>query len=188
MENPHKFMKSDLHPEKIGIWWGNLRKKFVGLFFFERRINVRHYQEIIQDFITNLNVKDKFCRFQQDGAIAPTAAPTMDFLREFFDTRIILKNLWPPRSPDLLPCDFFWGYVKDKIFPHNLTSIKELKIKFKVICSIDVTTTNWIITFYCRACIIFTNVLSQVPWQIGNNLMLSQLTRVSQVTPFYSMD
>ncbi|GBN23572.1 hypothetical protein AVEN_144157-1 [Araneus ventricosus] len=24
---------------------------------------------------------------------------------------------WPPRSPDLTPCDFFlWGYVKDKIY------------------------------------------------------------------------
>jgi hypothetical protein len=24
---------------------------------------------------------------------------------------------WPPRSPDLTPCDFFfWGYVKDKVF------------------------------------------------------------------------
>jgi hypothetical protein len=24
---------------------------------------------------------------------------------------------WPPRSPDLIPCDFFlWGYVKDKLY------------------------------------------------------------------------
>jgi hypothetical protein len=23
---------------------------------------------------------------------------------------------WPPRSPDLTPCVFLWGYVKDKVF------------------------------------------------------------------------
>jgi hypothetical protein len=23
---------------------------------------------------------------------------------------------WSPRSPDLTPCDFFYGYVKDKVF------------------------------------------------------------------------
>jgi hypothetical protein len=24
---------------------------------------------------------------------------------------------WPPRSPDLTPCDFFlWGYVKDRVY------------------------------------------------------------------------
>ena len=24
---------------------------------------------------------------------------------------------WPPRSPDLTPCDYFlWGYVKDQVF------------------------------------------------------------------------
>jgi hypothetical protein len=35
---------------------------------------------------------------------------------------------WPPRSPDLTPCDFFlWGYVKDKVYmsplPRNLHSL-----------------------------------------------------------------
>ncbi|GBL65155.1 hypothetical protein AVEN_136820-1 [Araneus ventricosus] len=25
--------------------------------------------------------------------------------------------LWPPRSPNLTPCDFFmWGYVKDRVY------------------------------------------------------------------------
>ena len=36
---------------------------------------------------------------------------------------------WPPRSPDLTPCDFFlWGYIKDTVYvpplPQNLDELK----------------------------------------------------------------
>jgi len=36
---------------------------------------------------------------------------------------------WPPRSPDLTPCDFFlWGLVKDSIYiPPLPMSLKELR-------------------------------------------------------------
>ena len=38
--------------------------------------------------------------------------------------------LWPPRSPDLTPCDFFlWGYVKDKAYkpplPQNVRELQD---------------------------------------------------------------
>ena len=37
---------------------------------------------------------------------------------------------WPPRSPDLTPCDFFlWGYVKDHVFalpiPLDLAELRQ---------------------------------------------------------------
>ncbi|GBO00271.1 hypothetical protein AVEN_16902-1 [Araneus ventricosus] len=37
---------------------------------------------------------------------------------------------WPPRSPDIIPCDFFlWGYVRDKVYvppmPTTLQALKE---------------------------------------------------------------
>ncbi|PNF19786.1 hypothetical protein B7P43_G14663 [Cryptotermes secundus] len=33
---------------------------------------------------------------------------------------------WPPRSPDLTPCDFFlWGYVKDRVYIHPLVELRE---------------------------------------------------------------
>ncbi len=40
---------------------------------------------------------------------------------------VLLK--WPPRSPDLTPCDFFlWGYVKGLVYiPPLPTSLEELK-------------------------------------------------------------
>ena len=39
------------------------------------------------------------------------------------------KKQWPPRSPDLNPCDYFlWGYLKSKVYkplPKTLDDLKE---------------------------------------------------------------
>jgi len=36
-------------------------------------------------------------------------------------------TLWPPRSPDITPLDFFlWGYVKDKVFSTPVPDITNL--------------------------------------------------------------
>jgi len=39
--------------------------------------------------------------------------------------------LWPLRSPDITPCDFFpWGYVKDRVFvPQLPRDFAELKTR-----------------------------------------------------------
>jgi len=35
---------------------------------------------------------------------------------------------WPPRSPDLTPCDFFlWGYLKAKVYEQRPQSLRALK-------------------------------------------------------------
>ncbi len=52
----------------------------------------------------------------------------MNFLHKFFKEHLISINLWPPRSPDLSPLDFFlWGYLKNRIYmtvPHNFEELK----------------------------------------------------------------
>lgn len=38
----------------------------------------------------------------------------------------------PPRSPDILVCDFFlWGYLKSKVYAQKPRNIDELKNKIK---------------------------------------------------------
>ena len=38
--------------------------------------------------------------------------------------------LWPPRSPDLTPCDvFLWGYVKDNAYKPQTARSHELQCK-----------------------------------------------------------
>lgn len=54
--------------------------------------------------------------FQQDGAPAHYKDFVRVALNNKFEQRWIGRGgpiAWPPRSPDLTPCDFFlWGYVK----------------------------------------------------------------------------
>jgi hypothetical protein len=45
-----------------------------------------------------------------------------------FENRLISRGLWPARSPDLNPCDFYlWGNLKDKVYSNNPHTLVELK-------------------------------------------------------------
>ncbi|KAJ4445889.1 hypothetical protein ANN_12575 [Periplaneta americana] len=40
----------------------------------------------------------------------------------------VLRNLWPPRSPDLTTPDFFlWGYLKDRVYATRPQTLEDLK-------------------------------------------------------------
>ena len=66
--------------------------------------------------------------FQQDGATCHTSNGSMTEIESFFDDRIISKALWPPRSPDLSPPDFFlWGALKGKAYANKPRTIQELE-------------------------------------------------------------
>lgn len=40
--------------------------------------------------------------------------------------------MWPPRSPDLNPCDFFlWGYLKSVVYNPLPKTLQELKINIE---------------------------------------------------------
>jgi hypothetical protein len=67
------------------------------------------------NLISLLEVDEQDCCFQQDGAVAHTAISTMQMLSEFFGGRVISRNLWPCRSPDLSPPDFYlWVFLEEE--------------------------------------------------------------------------
>ncbi|KAJ4431571.1 hypothetical protein ANN_20170 [Periplaneta americana] len=66
--------------------------------------------------------------FQQDGATCHTSNESMELIGSFFDDRIISRNVWPPRSPDLTTPDFFlWGYLKDRVYATRPQTLDDLK-------------------------------------------------------------
>ena len=66
--------------------------------------------------------------YQQDGATCHTANASMREIEFFLKDRIISKNLWPPRSPNLTPADFFlWGLLKGKVCKNTPRTIEHLK-------------------------------------------------------------
>ena len=129
-ENPHALHETPLHDMKIGVWCALSRKRIIGPIFFEETINADRYKSLIlEPFIAELDESEIQCAwFQQDGATAHTAKKTLAFLEEFFADRIISKGLWPPRSPDLNPLDFYlWGSLKGKVYRNRPRTLAELK-------------------------------------------------------------
>jgi hypothetical protein len=52
----------------------------------------------------------------------------MQALSEVFGDGIISSGIWPARSPELNPCEFFfWGCVKDKVYKSNPRMEEEVK-------------------------------------------------------------
>ncbi|GBP48502.1 hypothetical protein EVAR_16171_1 [Eumeta japonica] len=56
--------------------------------------------------------------------------PVREYLNEEYPGRWIGKLasiLWPPRSPDLNPLDFFyWGCLKDRVYTKPISTLDEL--------------------------------------------------------------
>jgi hypothetical protein len=71
--------------------------------------------------------------FKQDSETPHTANKTIWALPCVFgelkgEDRIISKDLWPPRSPDLNPCDFhLWGKLKTVAYGNNANDLEALK-------------------------------------------------------------
>ena len=70
----------------------------------------------------------------QDGASPHRVINVRDRLNEVFGNNRVVglghDVEWPPRSPDLTPCDFFlWGYIKSKVFVNPPQTIHDLRQK-----------------------------------------------------------
>lgn len=132
-ENPHFFVEEPLHPQKVGVWAGICRRRLVGPIFFEGTLTAARYRdEILTLFINQLDDEELLNGyFQQDGATAHTSRETIQYIREFFDDRIISRNTeipYPSRSCDLNICDFFvWPYIKNSIYSTPIHNLEELR-------------------------------------------------------------
>ena len=41
---------------------------------------------------------------------------------------LVSRDLWPARSPDMTPCDFYlWGRLKNAVYKTNPRTLEELK-------------------------------------------------------------
>jgi hypothetical protein len=66
--------------------------------------------------------------FQQDSTMFYTSNASMRENESYFGNQLISKNLWPTRSPDLTPPDFFlWGLLKGCVYSSKRRIIDTLK-------------------------------------------------------------
>ena len=109
----------------------------IGPIFFPgaARINEERYRTLIlEPFIRQLTEDEiEFSFFQQDGAKAHWARGTHRFLEDIFADRVISEGMWPPRSPDLTPHDFWlWGHLKARIYKNNPRTVDEVRANITI--------------------------------------------------------
>ena len=127
---PFEGIEKTLQDEKILVWCGMSAEKIYGPYYFETSVNQHNYLEMLKWFYVK-HRKDKGYKnyyFQQDGATPHTANIVQQWLTSKFSDKFMDKLKWPPRSPDLNPCDFYlWGYLKSVVYNPLPKTLDDLK-------------------------------------------------------------
>jgi hypothetical protein len=125
---PEDFIaEADQSASRVTIWAGISTENIYGPYFFPSTVTAEAYQamlseiflpDILQRYETTNNIW-----LQQDGAPAHTASSTKELLESHFGTRVVSIGFpceWPPRSPDLTPCDFYlWSAVSELVYANG---------------------------------------------------------------------
>lgn len=111
----------------VTVWAGMTENHLFGPYFFPATVTGDSYRAILSEFflpnmLESVGDRDDLW-FQQDGAPAHVAGETKAFLASIFQSKVISRDFhheWPPRSPDLTPCDFYlWGAVKELVYENG---------------------------------------------------------------------
>jgi hypothetical protein len=129
--NPYEGIEEPLNDEKVLVWCAIWSGGIYGPYFFEENVNSVNYLEMLQKFFwprhSQIPNPKKFY-FQQDGASPHTADVVQTWLKGQFGKLFIDKESWPPRSPDLNPCDFYlWGHLKALVYNPLPKTLDDLK-------------------------------------------------------------
>lgn len=132
---PFDWIETPLHDVKIHVWCAISARRIYGPFYFSDSVNQHNYLAMLQNFfwpklLRTLNYQKYY--FAQDGATAHTANAVQNWLQSKFGSKFLHKSMWPPRSPDLNPCDYYlWGYLKSVVYNPLPETIEDLKVNIE---------------------------------------------------------
>lgn len=130
------FVQQNQGAPSVTVWAALSKSHLFGPYFFPSTVTGDMYRAVLTEFFfPNLHEQcgtTEHIWFQQDGAPAHTATETKHLLADQFQDRIVSRGFlheWPPRSPDLTPCDFYlWGVVKDVVYRNgHFTRLSDLE-------------------------------------------------------------
>ncbi|CAF1503241.1 unnamed protein product [Adineta ricciae] len=133
--NPHLIIEEELNVPRVAVWGGIWSDGVINPYFFDSNVTSQNYLEMLKHtIVSQLQTHPTFPTMicQQDGAPPHYGKVVRDFLDNTFVEWIGRRETveWPPRSPDLTPCDFsLWGIVKDRVYtekPRNINHMKSL--------------------------------------------------------------
>ena len=143
-KNQHYWSSENLlrhHPSNpqrrfsLNVWCGMMGSKIVGPVFYEGVLTGERYlnllRNVLEDFLDDVNIADRQQMFfQQDGAPPHNTGNVADLLNELFHHRWLATRgplLWPPRSPDITPLNFFfWGFLKNEVYKKEYEDVNQL--------------------------------------------------------------
>ncbi|CAF4941144.1 unnamed protein product [Rotaria sp. Silwood1] len=103
--NPHFIIEQKLNVPQAIVWGGIWSNDVVGPLFLKQDGAPPHYGEIVRDYLDDIFV-------------------------DWIGRRGTVE--WPPRSPDLTPCDFsLWGIMKDRVYAQSSHYVNHLKSLIK---------------------------------------------------------
>ena len=146
------FQEHERDSPKVKVWAGMFRQQSIGPFFFkEETIRQENFLDMLINFAyPQLRRRRLNMIFQLDGAPAHWRLRVRNFLNTNFPECCIDRDgptPWPPRSPDLTPCDFFlWGFIKTRVFRSPVHDIRELRDRItKAFAEVtnDMLTNTW---------------------------------------------
>lgn len=132
-EKPYEVREHIRDSPKLNVWCAISYDRLIGPFFFqEKSINGNIYLDMLENFAyPQLEDLQPNVIFQQDGAPPHWKLFVRESLDHTFPFRWIGRDgpiRWPPRSPDLTPCDFFvWGFIKDQVYKTEVSDVRELR-------------------------------------------------------------
>lgn len=125
-ENPHLIYERGHQVHyAFNVWTGIVGTHLIGPHILPNRLNGRDFrqflthdfQELTENLPLNL-VRDMW--IQLDGAPPHWERTVREWLDANYENKWIGRDgpfLWPARSPDLNPLDyFFWGYMKERVY------------------------------------------------------------------------
>lgn len=135
--NPHVIIEQELNVPRVVVWGGIWSNGIVGPYFFEGNVTSDSYLEMLQNII--IPQLEKHTEFEtmiwhQDGAPPHYGKIVREYLDDTFVQWIGRRGTveWPPRSPDITPCDFsLWGIIKDHVYAQQPSDIDHLKSLIK---------------------------------------------------------
>ncbi|GFX88480.1 uncharacterized protein TNCV_2279481 [Trichonephila clavipes] len=143
-ESPRAFQEIPLHSPKVTVWCGFTATFILGPLFFEETtrngpvtctVTARRYKNMLENFEAPQMLQHQCLdsiTFMQDGALPQIGLCVQQFLRQHFTNDRVnsraFPTAWPPRTPDLNPCDFWmWGYLKNLVYRGRLITLADLK-------------------------------------------------------------
>lgn len=142
-ENPHAIRETG-HQRKfsINVWAGIIDQYLIGPYVLPNRLNGPGYLHFLEDILPVLLEEIPLQLRQRMWYLLDGAPPHFDLnVRQFLNIRFPQKWIgrngptkWPPRSPDLNPCDFFlWGHMKQLVYNEPINSVEQLTNKVNAV-------------------------------------------------------